>query len=41
MINDSTLLLIIPNSKEKNINDVKPCSTAEFVENTWITSCTQ
>ena len=37
MINDSTLLLITPNGKERktNINDVKPCSTTELVENIW------
>ena len=37
MINDSTLLLIMPNVKERkeNINDVKLCSTAELVENAW------
>ena len=37
IINDSTLLLITPNGKERktNINDVKYCSTTELVENTW------
>ena len=34
IINDSTLLLITPNGKERKTNshDVKPCSTTELVE---------
>ena len=37
IINDSTPLLLTPNGKERktNINDVKPCSTAELVEKAW------
>ena len=33
--NDITLLIITPNGEERktNINDVKPCSTPELVEN--------
>ena len=40
IINDDTLLLIISNRKEKkpNINDIKPCSTTEPVENARIHS---
>ena len=36
IINDNTLLLIAPKGKESktNINDVKPCSTTDLVENT-------
>ena len=37
ILNDSTLLLIMPNGKERktNLNDFKPCSTTELVENAW------
>ena len=37
IINDSILLLIIANGKERKtiINDVIPCSTTEVVENAW------
>ena len=37
ILNDSTLLLVTPNGKERktNINGVKPCSTTELVENAW------
>ena len=35
ILNDSTPLLITPNGKENktNINDVKPCSTTDLIEN--------
>ena len=35
ILNDSTLLLVTPNGKERktNVNDVKPCSTTQLVEN--------
>ena len=35
IISDSTLLLIIPNGKERktNVNDVQPCNTTELIEN--------
>ena len=37
IVNDSTLLLITPNGKERkeNSNDVKRGSTTELVENVW------
>ena len=37
IINDTTILLIMPNGRERktNINDVKPCSTTELAENAW------
>ena len=37
ILNDSTLLLITPNCKERktNISNVKPCSTVELVKNAW------
>ena len=37
ILNDITLLLVTPNGKERktNNNGVKPCSTAEPVENAW------
>ena len=37
LLNDSTLLLVTPNKKERktNINDVKPCSSLELLENAW------
>ena len=37
ILNDTTLLLITPNGKERktNINDVKPCSITQLVENSW------
>ena len=36
IINDSTLLLtLIGKERKANINDVKPSSTKELVENTW------
>ena len=35
-LNDSTLLLVTPNDREKiNINDVKPCITLQLITNTW------
>ena len=35
ILNDSTYSLMMPNEKERktNINNVKPCSTTESVEN--------
>ena len=37
ILNDSILLLVTPNRKERkiNFNDVKPCSTSELLENAW------
>ena len=37
LINDSTLLLVMPNVKERktNINDIGTCSTTALVENDW------
>ena len=35
ILNDRTLLLIMPYGKERNVNDVKPCSTTELMENAW------
>ena len=37
ILNDSSLLLVTPNGKERktNINDVKPCNTSELIENVW------
>ena len=37
VLNDSTLLLIMPDRKERktNVNNVKPCDTTELVENMW------
>ena len=37
IFNDSTLLLVTPNGKERktNINDVKQCGTSELTENAW------
>ena len=37
ILNDSTLLLITPNGKERitNIYNVKKCSTTELVKNAW------
>ena len=37
ILKNSTLLLVIPNAKERktNINDAKPCSTSELIENVW------
>ena len=37
ILNDSTLLLVMPNRKEgkTNINDFKPFSTTDLVENAW------
>ena len=39
ILNCNTLLLVTPNGKERktNVNDVKPCSTIEIVENAWDT----
>ena len=38
IINDNTFLLITSNAKERKtyINDVKPCSTTQLVENVWV-----
>ena len=40
LLNDSTLLLVTPDGKERkmNINDVKPCSTLKLAENAWDSS---
>ena len=37
ILNDSTLLIVTPNGKERktNIYDVKPYCTTELVENAW------
>ena len=37
ILNESTLLLVTPNGREQkmNINDVKPCTTLQLIENTW------
>ena len=37
ILNHTTLLLEMPKGKEKktNINDVKPCSTSELIENAY------
>ena len=35
ILNKSSLLLVTPNGKERitNVNDAKPCSTSELIEN--------
>ena len=40
ILNESTLLLVTPNGREcrANINNVKPCTTLELIENAWDTS---
>ena len=37
ILNESTLLLGTPNGKvhKMNINDMKPCSTSELIEDAW------
>ena len=37
ILNKSTLLLVTPNDREckTNINDVKPATTLELIENAW------
>ena len=37
ILNDNTLFLITPNGKEikTSVNDGKPCTTTELVENAW------